>query len=93
MTSKEPQIVTWGRNYVSEYPEQEFVDSLMRAFNRDRADFIVLDGNMRGQKFLAAGVAWAIDRGWLFCDRHEEYDQETVSTFRLTPEGRAALGI
>lgn len=60
----EPEIVSYGRSLVDNYPNKEdFKASLVRAFRERRADFIILDDNMRGQKFLAACVAWAIDLG------------------------------
>jgi len=87
----EPAIVGYGRHFVDQYPQQEYVECLQRAFKRDRADFITLDDNRHGQRFLAAATAWAIDAGWLYCDRIDEGDQEVVSSFRLTDEGKRML--
>ena len=86
---EEPAIIAYGRGCVSEYAEQEYIDCLRRAFGSPgHADFIVLDSNPRGQKFVAAGAAWAITKGWLYCDRCQTGDQEQVATFRLTPLGK-----
>ena len=89
----EPAIVSFGRNFVGDYPKKEFKDSLSRAFKDGGADFIILDDNPRGQKFLAASVAWAIDRKWLYNDREQSDGQNTVASFRLTDAGKKALGI
>lgn len=87
----EPEIISFGRSFVKDYPEEEFKASLTRAFKEKRGDFIVLDSNARGQKFLAACAAWAIDQGWLYNDRTQEDDQCSVSSFRLTEAGRKAI--
>ena len=83
--------VAWGRAYVKDYTEQEFLDCLWRAFIRDHADFIILDSNPHGQRFVAAATAWALSKSILYCDRDQQGDQERVATFRLTPDGREIL--
>lgn len=87
----EPAIIEWGRQNKSEYGVNEYIESLTRAFKEKRASYVVLDDNMRGQKFLAACTAWAIDHGWLYCDKTQSDSQETVSTFRLTEAGKKAI--
>lgn len=90
----EPLIVSFGRQFLDDYAPTEFRDALKRAFTSwPRADFIVLDNNMRGQRFLAACAAWAIDRGLLFWAETAEDDQCAVSTFRLTVDGKLAFGL
>lgn len=88
-----PQIISFGEQFISNYPAEEFMASLVRAFKDGHADFIILDSNIRGQKFLAACTAWAIDRGLLYHDRNQSDGQSVVSSFRLTEAGkRAVLG-
>lgn len=87
----EPEIIGFGRTFINSYSAREFKDSLIRAFRNRRADSIVLDDNMRGQKFLAACAAWAIDRGWLYNDCNQSDEQCKVSSFRLTRAGKKAI--
>ena len=87
----EPEIIAYGRQFMGNCPEQKFKDSLIRAFKQNRADYVILDDNPRGQKFLAACMAWAIDQGWLYNDRNEDDYQCKVSSFRLTEAGRKAI--
>lgn len=88
----EPAIVTYGRQFIDAFKPAEYRESLVRAFVTGGADFIVLDSFPRGQRFLSAGVAWALDAGLLrhSCDKDE--GQCTVSVFRLTAKGREELG-
>jgi len=83
----EPAIVSYGRQFLDAYSVQEFKDSLIRAFKDGRADFIALDSNPRGRKFLSACAAWAIDEGLLYNDHNEDDTQQIVSSFRLTKKG------
>lgn len=87
----EPEIIGYGRSFIDEYSVEELRSSLVRAFVDRGADFVVLDSNMRGQKFLAATAAWAIDEGLLYNDRNEGDGQQKVSTFRLTEKGKTEL--
>ncbi len=87
----EPAIVGYGRQFVNDYPVQAYKDSLIRAFRINRADFIVLDDNPRGQKFLAASVAWGIDEGLLYNDRNADDTQQIVSSFRLTEKSKKEI--
>ena len=87
----EPAIVSYGRQFVASYSVQEYKDSLVRAFKNNLADFVVLDSNPRGQKFLSAGIAWAIDEGLLYNDRNEDDSQQIVSSFRLTEKGKKEI--
>lgn len=87
----EPAIVSYGRQFVNNYAVQEYKDALIRAFRNNQADYIVLDSNPRGQKFLAAGVAWAVHEGLLYNDRNEDDAQQVVSSFRLTSKGRKEI--
>lgn len=89
----EPAIVTYGRGFINDYPPREFHDSLCRAFKENRADFIILDSNPQGQKFLATSVAWAIHEGLLYCDEIDSGEQQEVSSFRLTKKGKIRLEI
>lgn len=86
-TEPEPLIVGFGRTYVDSYPVAEYRESLVRAFRGKKPGFIVLDDNTRGQKFLAACVAWAIDNGYLYTSQTDSDGQTTVSAFRLTDLG------
>lgn len=87
----EPAIITYGRGLVGSYHVAEYRASLRRAFFERGADFITLDSNPRGQRFLAASAAWAIDNGLLFCARTDDDGQSQVSAFRLTDKGREEL--
>ena len=87
----EPAIVKHGHNFVSDYPVEEFRSSLTRAFKDGRADFIALDSNPQGQKFLVACAAWAIDEGLLYNDHSEGDTQQVVASFRLTEQGRREI--
>ena len=87
-----PAIVAYGFQYIDTYSVQEYRDMLKRAFKDKRADYIVLDSNPRGQKFLAAGVAWAIREGLLYNDLNTDDTQQIVSSFRLTQKGKEELG-
>ncbi len=87
----EPAIVGYGRQFFSNYPVQDYKESLVRAFRNNRADFIVLDDNPRGQKFLAAAVAWAMDGGLLYNDQSADDAQQVVSSFRLTEKGKKEI--
>jgi len=84
----EPEIVSYGRGFVGDYTPAEFRESLARAFKDKRADFIVLDSNICGQKFLAACAAWAVDSGLIYNDANQDDGQCGVSSFRLTKAGR-----
>ncbi len=88
---EEPEIVAYGRMFVKDYCEKEFQASLIRTFKEDKADFIALDDNMRGNKFRATCVAWAMDKGLLYNDRNEGNGQCKVSSFRLTEAGKKAI--
>ncbi len=88
---EEPAIVTYGRTFIESYPVQEYRNSLVRAFRDRRADFVVLDNNPRGQKFLAASAAWAIGEGLLYNDRNVDDTQQIVSSFRLTERGKKEI--
>lgn len=88
-----PEIVVSAKVWLMK-PEdfQAYEASLWRAFIRDRADYIVLDSNISGQRFVAAGVAWGIDNGLLRHDRTDSSDEQCeVYTFRLTDEGKKRL--
>ena len=87
----EPEIISYGRHFIGDFAPEEFKTSLTRAFKDRRADFIVLDSNMNGQKFLSACAAWAIDQGWLYNDRSQSDEQCRVSSFRLTEMGRKVI--
>jgi hypothetical protein len=88
---REPAIVAYGRSAMPEYADSAFLDALRRAFVWNAADFITLDSNSRGQRFLAAGVAWALDNGLIFHDRTGSDGQSEVSAFRLTDAGKERL--
>ena len=88
---QEPEIVSYARQFIKDFPPQEYKDSLARAFGDRRADFIILDDNYRGQNFLAAAVAWAIDQGFLHNDRNEFCPQRMISSFRLTEKGKKEI--
>jgi len=89
----EPAIVSYGHQFFGNYSVKEYRDSLVRAFVDKRADFILLDDNPRGQKFLAAVVAWAMDEGLLYNDRNEDDNdtRQVVSYFRLTAKGEKEI--
>lgn len=94
----EPAIIAFGRHHMARFTPEEYIESLTSAFVRGGADFITLDSNMSGQRFLAAATAWALDEDILFNDRNsddgpDEDAQTIVSSFRLTPAGRVRLGL
>jgi hypothetical protein len=94
----EPAIIAFGRSHVGDYTSEEYLASLRSAFGRGGADFVVLDSNMAGQRFLAAATAWALDAGLLFNDKNSDDrgmgdEQSVVSSFRLTTAGRERLGL
>ena len=86
-----PAIVRYGRALIDYYTEPEYRAALRRAFGDHGADFITLDDNPRGQKFLAACVAWAMSVGILFCSATADDGQSVVSSFRLTDKGRTEI--
>lgn len=62
-------LMDWAAQHIDDEPPNEYEDALRRAFVDNRADFITLDSNPRGQKFLAASTLYAIRHGWLYCDQ------------------------
>ena len=90
-TTEEPAIIRFGRSYIKEDQSGEYLASFVRAFKDGRADFVVLDSNVSGQRFLAACMAWAIDKGLLYNDRNSDDGQQVVSSFRLTKRGRIEI--
>ncbi len=87
----EPVIVSWGRQYIGDYSEDEFRGSLIRAFKDNRAGRIFLDSNPQGQRYQAASIAWAIDQGLLYNDQNDNDGQQEVSSFRLTTLGKIII--
>jgi hypothetical protein len=86
-----PAIVEYGRLNIDKYNAEEFRRSLFRAFKERHADFITLDNNPNGQRFLAACMAWAISEGLLHNDRNADDGQQVVSSFRLTEKGKVEI--
>ena len=86
-------ILNFGRycQTIIHEPESEYRDSFVRAFKEKRADYIIIDSNMNGNRFRAASIAWAVEQGLLYCDRESDGDQETVWSFRLTEKGRKEI--
>lgn len=79
---------------MSDATEQETKDCLWRAFVRDRADYILVDGHtLVRQKFLRAATTRAVDAGWLDLGELIENKTEQWSHYkaRLTEAGRAML--
>lgn len=75
-----------------DYPVNEFEDSLRRAFCRDKPpDLIFYDS--RRQQFLAEGIAYGIERGWLTGELNEMDEQYSRYEARLTPEGKKYFGV
>lgn len=87
----EPAIITYGRQFRQTYKVQEYREVFVRAFRDGGADFIVLDDNRYGQKFLSAAAAWAIDEGLIYNDRNDDDGQRIVSSFRLTEKGQKEI--
>lgn len=85
---EEPGILTFGRQHIADYTPEEFEESLKRAFVTYKADYVYLDSSMTGQRFRAAGVAWAVDKGWMRHDTTRDEGQSEIYTFRLTDEGK-----
>jgi|SRR5881394_867089 len=87
-----PIIVEYGARGIKSYTEEEHLESIKQAFIDKKADFITLDSNINGQQFLSANVAWAMNKGWLYCSSSAGYPedqdaQETIWAFRLTEKG------
>ncbi|MBI5421447.1 MAG: hypothetical protein HZA35_04040 [Parcubacteria group bacterium] len=87
----EPAIVDYGYQYIGQNSVEEYRGVFIRAFRNNRADFVTLDSNPRGQKFLAASVAWALQEGLLYNDCNEDDTQQVVSSFRLTEKGKKEI--
>ncbi len=83
----EPRIIGYGRGLMHNYPEADLKAALVRAFRDRGADYIVLDSNPRGQRFVAASAAWGIDAGLLYHHHSSDDGQQVVSAFRLTEKG------
>ena len=88
---REPAIVIYGRQFIHRYSVQEYRNCLIRAFKNGGADFIILDSHPRGQRFLAASVAWALSKKLLKNDRNDDDGQQVVSSFRLTKKGKKEI--
>ena len=82
-----------GGEGVSDYLVEEMEASLHRAFVDKKADWIAVDSNPRGQRFLYASLTWALDEGLLYQSGTEEGDQMAIFQFRLTDEGRTHFGL
>ncbi|MFI5260633.1 MAG: hypothetical protein ACHQU0_02470 [Candidatus Paceibacteria bacterium] len=91
MQIEEPIIIGYGRQLIDQYPVQEYVDSLRRAFIIGRAECVVLDSNLRGQRFLFACAAWAFDGKILWNDLNIDDSQSAVCSFRITEYGKKFL--
>ena len=87
----EPAIVGYGRQFIEDFSVQEYKDSFIRSFRDRRANCVFLDDNPRGQKFVAAAIAWALDERLLFNDRNADDGQQVVSSFRLTKKGKKEI--
>lgn len=59
---------------------------LRRAFVDNGADYIVISSRRQWRQIESAN--YGIDRGWLRSQWHDEDEQSTCVTFRLTKEGR-----
>ncbi|MBS1722769.1 MAG: hypothetical protein JSS66_07235 [Armatimonadetes bacterium] len=76
-----------------DYPEQEFYDSLRRAFTgSNAADYITFDGHVARNKFLRQCIQWGVDNDVLYEDKTTSEllsdSQWTVQAFRLTDRGK-----
>ena len=71
------------------YPEDEFYDSLRRAFVDGGADFVVID-SIR-EKFLYTCVSWGQEKGFLKGLNEHTDGQSTVWEFRPTEKGLSDL--
>lgn len=76
---------------MTEYTEQDFKDSLTRAF-KDASPGVYLhfDGHSARTPFLRDCWNYAIDNGWLKVETIE-LEQETFMKGYLTDKGRSAL--
>lgn len=87
-----PAIIAFGAASIGEYTTTEYDAALARAFQRNPDGFVVLDSNPRGQRFLAACAAWAIDQGLLRVAQVADDGQCEFCSLRLTPTGKARYG-
>jgi hypothetical protein len=72
--------------------EQETKDCLWRAFVRDRASWILVDGHALSRNaFLRATTYAATEAGWLDIGELIEEDQYSYYKARLTDAGRTML--
>jgi len=90
-TENRPAIVNWGGQFINDYPEDEFRSFLIRAFKDGKANFVILDSDPHGQKFRAAGIAWAMNAGLVYNDNNLDDGQQVVSSFRLTELGERII--
>ena len=82
-------IIIYGRGHIADYEEQEFRESFDRFFRgNDKDASIVLDSNPTNHTFLAAAMAWAIDRGFLGISKVVDEGQTINTYFKLTKEGQ-----
>lgn len=86
-----PIVIIYGRRYIHEYGIQEYIASLKRSFIDCGADFIVLDSNARGQKFLYACASWAMEQNIIHNNLNIDDSQSSIYSFRLTDFGRKYL--
>ena len=83
-----PKIVVYGQSFVEKYQTKKYMDELKQHFGSNQDGYIVLDDNPRGQEFLAACIAWAIEQKILYHHMSIEDNKSTISSFRLTNVGK-----
>ncbi len=74
-----------------EISDEEKEAMLRRAFVQGRADYIVISSRREWRQIESANLG--VDRGWLKSQWHDEDEQSTCVTFRLTDKGRKHFGV
>lgn len=64
---------------------------LRRAFVDGRADFVMISSRREWRQIQS--VNYGVDQGWLKSQWHDEDEQSTYITYRLTPDGRKHFGL
>ena len=76
---------------MTQYTNEEFEDSLRRAFVERRADFIVITS--RRERFQIGAANYGVDQGWLVGRMDTRDEQSSAWVCRLTDKGREYFGV
>jgi hypothetical protein len=95
----EPRVITFGKAFVHEWPEREYVRMLLSAFITRSGEHIVLpvEEFLWRDRKIAAGVVWALERDILhIAEERWVIDHGNVHftcklSFELTEQGKGFL--